>query len=241
MKNVIIFQDFVNDVTYGKQWTEKELFNYFNAQVEQAISLGWKPEDIIIGTNLSYQNGNATIVRLKQECKFNKYFNKQFGICELLEEGLLNKPFWFHDFDDWPLHYFEFPDFEGDIGMAKYIDASQWNTGSIFVKPTSQDIWRLIVDFMVENRDFPPFYNKGDEDLVNITYRYYPEIQSRFSLLNNQYNTGCTQFDLRYNSATKPVYVAAFKPDDPKQIKLFSERGLINENLLSIFDRNNLL
>ena len=118
--------------------------------------------------------------------------------------------------------------------MCKYINGEQWNTGSIFVKPSSIDIWELIIKFMKENRTHPAVDNKGDENIVNMVYNLYPDIQSRFSLLNNQYNVGCTQFDMRYESATKPIYVGAFKPNEPKDINKFIEKNLISNDMLKI-------
>lgn len=241
MKNVVIFQDFVNDVTYGHQWQKEELFKYFRAQIDNAISLGWNPKDIIVATNLDFSHRESTIVRLKEECKFNKYFNKQYGIWELLRDGHIDEPFWFHDFDDWPLNKFDFPKFTGDIGMCKYIDGEQWNTGSIFVKPSSIDIWELIVNFMKKNQSHPSVDNKGDENIVNMVYHYYPQIQSRFSLLNNQYNLGCTQFKDRYKSATKPIFVGAFKPNNERNIDKFKEKKLLSQNLINILNKNQLL
>tara|TARA_R110000744_G_scaffold378668_1_gene495135 strand:+ start:96 stop:824 length:729 start_codon:yes stop_codon:yes gene_type:complete len=240
MKNVIIFQDFVNDVTYGHQWQQKELFNYFKAQIDNNINLGWDPKDIVICTNLEFEYKDVSIIKLEHECKFNKYFNKQYGIWELLDRGLINEPFWFHDFDDWALQYFEFPEFSGDVGICKYINGEQWNTGSIFVKPSSIDIWELIIKFMKENKDHPAVDNKGDENIVNMVFELYPEIQSRFTLLNNQYNVGCTQFDMRYNSATKPIKVGAFKPDEPKNINNFINKDLLSTEILDIFNKHQI-
>ena len=241
MKNVMIFQNFVNDVTYGHQWKTKELFNYFKSQVDNSLRLGWKAEDIVICTNLDFEYKGITIIKMKEECKFNKYFNKQFGIWELLDRKLITEPFWFHDFDDWPLEYFDFPEFDGDIGMGKYIDGQQWNTGSIFVKPSSVDIWELMVDFMKQNRDHQDVDNKGDENIVNMVYHLYSQIQHRFSLLNNQYNVGCTQFDMRYNSANKPIFVGAFKPNESKDITKFEDKNLIDKDMFEIFRNHSLL
>jgi hypothetical protein len=234
MKNVVIFQDFVNDVTYGHQWQQTELFKYFRAQIDNSLQLGWNPKDIVICTNLDFVYKDVTIIKLEHECRFNKYFNKQFGIWELLDKQLITEPFWFHDFDDWPLTKFSFPKFSGDIGMCKYINGQQWNTGSIFVKPESIDIWKLIVDFMKQNKDHEAVDNKGDENIVNMVYQLYPEIQRRFSLLNNQYNVGCTQFDMRYDSAKKPIHVVAFKPNDSKNITKFLQKDLLSSNFLNI-------
>ena len=68
-----------------------------------------------------------------------------------------------------------------------------------------------------------------------MVYHYYPEIQSRFSLLNTQYNLGCTQFDLRYNNAQYPIYIGAFKPNDKQNIDKFINKNLISTELYNIF------
>ena len=90
------------------------------------------------------------------------------------------------------------------------------------------------------NRAHPAVDNKGDENIVNMVYHTYPEMQYRFSLLNNQYNVGCTQFDRRYNSATHPVYVGAFKPDEPKNINKFIGKDLLSQEILDIFKKNKI-
>jgi hypothetical protein len=235
MKNVMIFQNFVNNVTYGHQWELEELFKYFRAQIDNSILRGWDINDIVICTNLPFKYKGVNIVTLEHECKFNKYFNKQFGIWELLDKKIITEPFWFHDFDDWQLNTFTFPEFVGDIGMCKYIDFTQWNTGSIFVKPSSLDIWELIIENMFLNKDNPHIHNTGDENIVNLIYQYYTKIQNRFSILDPQYNLGCTQFDKRYLNSKKPIYVGAFKPLQEKDFQLFTNKNLIDVELASIF------
>jgi hypothetical protein len=241
MKNVIIFQDWIRQKTYGYSWNETELFAYFRAQIDNSIRCGWNTIDIIVCTNLDFEYKNVTILRLDDICQYNKYFNKQYGIAEILRRELITEPFWFHDFDDWQLTTFSFPDFEGDIGLCKYIDFSQWNTGSIFIKPSSKDIWELIVDFMKINDSHPDLLQVGDENIFNFIYHQYPEIQSRVSLLNNQYNVGYTQFDRRYKSAKLPIYVGAFKPNNIDSYTKFYNENLIGSGLYDIFKKHGLL
>ena len=235
MKNVVIFQDWIRERTYGHEWQQDELFAYFRAQIDNSIRCGWNVKDIVICTNLDFSYKGVTIIQLNDICQYNKYFNKQYGIAEILRRKLITEPFWFHDFDDWQLNAFEFPDFSGDIGVCKYIDDSQWNTGSIFVKPSSLDIWELIVEFMKTNDSHPDLLQVGDENIFNFIYHQYPEIQHRFSLLNNQYNLGCTQFDLRYEIASLPIYIGAFKTNDIQNISKFTNKNLVSQELLNIF------
>ena len=234
MKNVVIFQDWIEKNTYGHGWTQDELFAYFKARIDNSINLGWDVNDIIVCTNLDFSYKDVQIIQLYDICQYNKYFNKQYGIAELLRRELITEPFWFHDFDDWQLAPFTFPEFDGDIGMCKYIDFTQWNTGSIFVKPTSLDIWELIVEFMKINSSNPGLEQIGDENIVNYIYNQYPEIRSRVSLLDSRYNVGCTQFDMRYIDATKPILVGAFKPGTPGQ-DLFASKQMLTNDLENTF------
>lgn len=240
MKNVIIFQDWIREKTYGHDWKQDELFAYFKAQIDNSIRLGWQPKDIIIGTNLDFSYKEVTIIKLNDICQYNKYFNKQYGIAELLSNNLITDNFWFHDFDDWQLVTFEFPEFTGDIGLCKYIDFSQWNTGSIFVKPFSKDIWELIVEFMKLNEGHDSLLQVGDENIFNFIYHQYPEIQSRFSWLDSRYNVGVTQFEDRLNKATKPIVIGAFKPGS-EGYDIFLKNGLIPNELNEIFKIHKLI
>jgi len=234
MKNVVIFQDWIREKTYGHDWKRGELFSYFKAQIDNSLRLGWNNEDIIVCTNLDFSYKNVTVIKLFDICQYNKYFNKQYGIAELLSKGLITEPFWFHDFDNWQLQPFEFPEFDGDIGLCKYIDFTQWNTGSIFIKPSSKDIWELIVEFMKMNDSHPSLLQVGDENIFNFIYQQYPEIRHRFSWIDTRYNVGATQFNDRYQKATKPVLIAGFKPGH-KGSEYFEQAGLISEELKNIF------
>ena len=240
MKNVVIFQDFVREKTYGHSWHQNELFNYFKAQIDNSLRLGWQPEDIVVCTNLDFNYKGVTILQLKDICQYNKYFNKQYGIAEILVKEYISEPFWFHDFDDWQLIPFTFPEFEGDIGMCKYIDFTQWNTGSIFVKPSSSYFWELVVDFMKINEDHPSLLQTGDENIFNLIYNQYPELKSTITELDTTYNVGVTQFDLRYQRATKPVKVGAFKPAS-KGYEIFKAAGLVPKALDLIFKEHELI
>jgi len=240
MKNVIIFQDWIREKTYGHDWKQDELFAYFKAQIDNSIRLGWKPEDIIIGTNLDFSYKEVTVIKLNDICQYNKYFNKQYGIAELLSNNLITDNFWFHDFDDWQLVPFTFPEFKGDIGVCKYINNSQWNTGSIFVKLSSKDIWELIVAFMKENDGHPELLQTGDENIFNFIYKNYLEIQSRFTQLNNTYNVGVTQFKMRLDTAELPIKIGAFKPGS-EGYNIFLDNKLIPNELNEIFKIHKLI
>jgi len=240
MKNVVIFQDWIREKTYGHDWQQDELFSYFRAQVDNSLRLGWDPSDIIICTNLDFKYKDVTIIQLDDICNYNKYFNKQYGIAELLRRELITEDFWFHDFDDWQLTPFTFPEFDTDIGLCRYINFTQWNTGSIFIKPASKDIWELIVEFMKLNENHSDLLQTGDENIFNFMYTQYPEIQTRFTELDSTFNVGVTGFVDRYKKASMPIKIGAFKPGSSGHM-LFKQHGLVDDELENIFKEHKII
>lgn len=233
MKNVMIFQDFVRG-TYGKEWQQAELFNYFKAQIDNSIELGWEPSDIIILTNLPFSYREVTIIKSVHECTYNKYFNKLLGIWELLHYGHIEEPFWFHDFDDWQIYSMTLPEFDGEIGACKYIDFTQWNTGSLFVKPTSLPFWKLCKDFIESNDSHPALLQIGDENIFNILYNQNIEqLKDFITEVSYDYNIGMTGLEERLARAISPK-VVAFKPSAETITKL-EKYKLVPERLLRIF------
>lgn len=240
----MIFQDFDKSNTYGHKWEEKELFNYFKCQIDNSINLGWKPEDICIVTNLDFEYRDVTIIRTKLLCTYNKYFNKVFGIYEIIKDNLIDDDFWFHDFDDWQLSKFdEFPYFPGDIGACRYLfnkeHAPQWNTGSLFIKKSSLPIWHYIYNTMESNKNESDINTYGDEDIFNLSvFRYF---QSSVSEIDYTYNVGCTGFEDRLERVfLKPVRVGAFKPSETRR-SYFDDADLISDDLMELFKKYELI
>lgn len=97
MKNVMIFQDFVDRDRYKID----ELFSFFRAQIDNSFKYGWKSNDIFVCTNLDFSYENVNVIKLDRLCTFNKFFNKVYGIYELIDKKIITDNFWFHDFDDW--------------------------------------------------------------------------------------------------------------------------------------------
>lgn len=238
MKNVMIFQDFVRG-TYGKDWKQEELFNYFRAQIDNSVELGWDPFDIIILTNLPFSYRGVKVIQSKHECTYNKYFNKLLGIWELLHYRHIEEPLWFHDFDDWQIAPFTFPEFEGEIGGCKYINFTQWNTGSLLIKPTSLPFWQLCKDFIESNDSHPSLLQVGDENIFNLLYQQnISQLKFFIEEISYDFNIGMTGFEERLQRATSPK-VLAFKPEEATLQKLAPYK-LVPESLLHIFNNYEL-
>lgn len=238
MKNVIIFQDFVRG-TYGKEWKQEELFSYFRAQIDNSLELGWKASDIIILTNLPFNYKDVEIIQSKHECTYNKYFNKLLGIWELIYYKHIQEPFWFHDFDDWQIAPMDLPDFKGEIGACKYINFTQWNTGSLFIKPNSLPFWQLCKDFIEQNDSHPSLLQTGDENIFNLLYQQNIEqLRDFIEEISYDYNIGMTGLEERLNRASSPK-VVAFKPEGAIIEKL-SRYNLVPNYLVRIFNEHEL-
>jgi len=229
MKNVIIY----NKITDKPRWSNEELFNSFRAQIDNSLERGWEKEDIIIGTNFDFEYRGIKNKLLTDICKTNPFCNKFYGMLELMNQGILDDDFWFHDQDAWQLHDdLNFPEFVGEIGGCAYVFTSEWNTCSLFVKKTAVNILEFIVKFMKMNPDYLESV-QSDEHVISTLRHGKTEIDEYLSTINNQYNVGRTKMEYRYNAATKPIFVGGFVPSIPDSVRVFNgEDNKLGVNLI---------
>ena len=155
MKHVIVFNQI--DTTYhgGMNYENEQLFNYLRAQIDWSIQLGWKKEDIIIGTNFDFEYNGVKNYQLTDVCTYSGYNNFWYGALELMKNGVLNEDYWLHDQDSWPVRYFNFPKFDGEIAGCEYQATPFWNCSTIYLKKTSQFLLEYIVELMRDNPNAP--------------------------------------------------------------------------------------
>ena len=240
MKNVLIY----NIIDDKKRYDNELLFNYFRAQVDNSLRLGWERDDIIIGTNFDFEHNGVKNIELKNICESNVFNNKWYGIEELMSSGKLSEDFWFHDQDSWQIGDIEFPNFDGEIAGCTYVYTPEWNTSTMFFKYSSEMIVRYIVEFMEMNKEMPAY---SDENYLAIL-RNSPgsEIISYLTTINNKFNVGLTHMEDRYNKAEKPVSVIGFQPHVQGSWDVFVEGKnklnikMVDEELLNIFKKYGL-
>ena len=238
MKNVLVY----NIVDDKKRYDNELLFNYFRAQVDNSLRLGWKKEDIIIGTNFDFEHNGVKNIELKNVCTSNVFNNKWYGMLELMENGHLDDDFWFHDQDSWQVEKIDFPRFEGEIGGCTYVYTTEWNTCSMFLKNTSQYVIQYIVDFMEMNKNLEVY---SDENYVSMLRRH-SEITTLLTTINNKFNVGLTHMEQRYAAAEKPVCSLGFQPHVQSSWDVFIEGKndldikLVDNELLDIFKKYKL-
>ena len=237
MKHVLVFNQI--DTTYhgGMNYENEQLFNYFKAQIDWSIHLGWKKEDIIIGTNFDFEYNGVKNHHLTDVCTYSGYNNFWYGALELMKSGVLDEDYWLHDQDSWPARKFSFPNFDGVIGGCEYQENPYWNCSTVYFKKTSQFLLEYIVYFM---KEYPNVPISSDEEWINF-FRFSPQSEARdyFSSINTRYNCGFTYFDLRYKNAIKPINVYGFKPDLERDYSVFKD--YLSDDMVDIFKKHRLL
>ena len=83
MKNVLVYNIVQDKIRYEHEL----LLDYFRAQVDNSLRLGWKKEDIIIGTNFDFEHNGVKNIKLNNICTDNIFNNKWWGMLELMKGG----------------------------------------------------------------------------------------------------------------------------------------------------------
>ena len=236
MKQVIIYNQL--DVEYhgGKRYVNEELFRFLQCQIDISLHLGWKPEDIILGTNFDFEYRGVKNHHLTNICTWSGFNNFWFGALELLQNGVITDNFWLHDHDSWPIRKFDFPEYNGEIAGCEYIGTEQWNCGSIYCKKSCTDTLEYIVDTLMLNKEV---IVSSDEIIISHLRAYSP-IKNKLTSINTTYNVGVTHGPLRLAAASKPVNVLSFNPGIDAGRKRLMDTGLYNEipkDILEIYQK----
>ena len=226
MKQVIIYNQINLEYHGGARYKNEELFNFLKANIDQSLRLGWKPEEIILGTNFEFSYRNVKSIKLSNVCEWSGFNNFWYGIQELFELGIIDDDIWLHDHDSWPISKFDFPEFQGEIAGCEYIKTPYWNCSSIYLKKSSKPILDYIVDSLNANRDA----NVSSDEVIVGFCRFNPQspIKNYLTSINTRYNTGITSFTERKNTAIKPIYVLGFNPSTEWGIKKIIETEIYN-------------
>lgn len=224
MLNVLIY----NIVEDKHRYSTEVVENYLRAQVDNSLRLGWKKDEIIIGTNFQFTYNGVSNYKLEEVSEFNVFCNKWYGMNELVKKEIIKDDFWFHDQDSWQVEKFTFPKIDGLIGGCTYVYNEEWNTCSLFVKKESGELLDYIKKFIEVNRNAQA---DSDENYIGILRRY-KHLYSFFTTLKNEYNVGKTKFEFRYKNSNLPVYVCGFKPHEKNDCIVFEGQNELGINLL---------
>jgi hypothetical protein len=141
VKNLLIFVDPIHDFN-------KEHKILAKTQIDWSLNF-WKPEDIILVTNFSYEHRGVKAIQVEDDCYY-PLFNRATKIPvinRLFEKGMIDDEFWFHDFDVFQLEPMES---KSDFAIVFYGKNSKgspenkWNAGSFFFNKNAKDIFKQI-------------------------------------------------------------------------------------------------
>mgnify|MGYP003120690518 CR=1 FL=1 len=236
MKNVIVYNQIDTKYHGGNRYVDEHLTNYLNCQIDNSLRLGWDKNDIILGTNFDFEYKGIKNYELEDVCTYSGFNNFWYGTLELMNKGILTDDFWLHDQDTWAVKNFEFPEFDGEVGGCEYVATHQWNCGSIYFKKSSKFILEYIVEVMRSNEKHK--VSSDEEWIAYLRHAPESEIKGYLTSIDNRYNVGVTHFKHRYDRATKPICVLAFKPDEKSNFDVVKD--FVDIDLLNIFKKHNL-
>jgi len=170
------------------------------AQIENAMEVGWKPEDVMLVSNFPFEfmNVKALVTELNKGCLTG---SKMFAVKWLMEQKLFDGLLWAHDLDAWQNEAFDPPEIK-DVGIATY--TSKLNGGSVFWKTSAED---MVDEVVRQIRLGEPI----EEPTLNRVLKSRP-FKKRLTILNSTFNVGCSGYVARLNRADKPVRVCHFHP-----------------------------
>ena len=188
----------------SKRYSPDRLDVLLKAQIENAIEVGWKPEDIILLGNFDFE-----FMKVKsQQIAMNDFCltgSKMFALKWLMEQSV-DDVVWSADLDCWQNVWFECPEFDGHVGASQYSNP-KFNGGSIFWKPEAWDIVNEVVNRLIENSE------RKEEPTLNKVFKS-KEFKDRVSVLDHSYNVGCSGFAPRHERSLKPIRVCHFHPNN---------------------------
>jgi hypothetical protein len=206
-------------------------------QIENSLALGWKAEDILLVTNFEFQYGKFRAKVLPDVSFFEPkpQSSKINAIVKLFEKDLIqnNELYWFHDLDVFqlcPIKESELRLGKADMALTDYGISEKWNTGSIFFKKSSSDIFCRIKKLLYE--DFNTVLT--EEGALMLLTNDYKDIRKRVKKINKTYNFQPYGFPDCYQIANKPIKTAHFHP-----LFVITREGIGRS--LNFFEGNNSL
>lgn len=209
-------------------------------QIDNSLSLGWKPEDIMLVTNFTYEyNGvKAIVIRDDNYCPYHWPATKIYVIFKLFRMGMIKKDiFWYHDFDCFQLNAFDEEILgDEDMGLTNYGRMPRLCSASMFLKESARDIFVRLKDEIDRT-------HKDEEMGIARLINNDGDLRRRIRHLNITYAFHRFNLPSCYKIADKPIKAAHFHLTPDKYD--FYVRGnnklgipLIPERLISIFHKH---
>lgn len=209
MKNLLIY---INP----RKGFDSEHARYAEIQIENSRKF-WDKKDLLLVTNFpySYSGIDAMVVPDDLYCEVHNKASKVNTIIYLLEQGVLDELTWFHDLDAFQLQPMDSTSIEREVGFTDYGWSPKWNTGSIFFKPSSVEVFRWLKDAV--------YALQTDEEraLRAMTKDATHPINDYYERMNITYNFGMRNIADNLRVADKPLMVVHFHPYRQRLLKKF--------------------
>lgn len=218
MKNLLIYISptfsFNNP---GDDLVSNDAGKLVKVQIDNSLALGWQKKDIILVTNFDYQYGTTRAIVLKDVEFYERkpQASKINAIVRMFEKKLIkpHETYWFHDLDAFQLMPFtknEIDMTDKEIALAPYSGIifsgiEKWQTGSIFFKAGSRDIFARIKEVMYEKK-------VDDKKALCLITISDTKLRKRIKKINYTYNFTGYNLSSAYQKAVKPLKVVHFHP-----------------------------
>lgn len=201
-------------------------------QIDNSLSLGWKPEEILLVTNFDYEYEGIRSIKVSDYKIFDQNRSTKIpAINELFTRGIIkdDEIYWFHDHDAFQLVPFKVDLGNKDAGFTDHGWSKRWNAGSFFFKKSSLDIFKEIWKYM-------ELRNTNEQDALTYMWQINAdEIEEKYQLMNIAYNINIYYIDKNIRKADLPLKVAHFHPHKRRHLDIFRSRNILPGNLLTIF------
>ncbi len=225
MKNLLIY---INPITKKFSPEHEDLTKI---QIDNSLSLGWNPEDILLVTNFDYKYKGVKAIVVGDYTVFDQDRSTKIpAINELFKRNLIEDDtvYWFHDHDAFQLVPFEV-NLDRDTGFTDHGAFSKtWNAGSFFFKKNARDVFEWIWEYM---------NIRSSNEQNALTYMWENNINGvndRYQLMNITYNIGIYKIPENVNASELPIKVAHFHPHKKRHLGLY--RDILPDRLMKIFN-----
>jgi len=205
-------------------------------QIDNALDLGWKPEDIVFITNFPYEYNGIKSIVVGDKYLYTPPSTIKFpAVARMFEDGLIeNELYWMHDLDSFqlvPLDSDEriIQEMGGrDMGLCDYGRRHKVNGGSVFFTNRAGDIFKRILGVMdkykIEEERATMLLTNNNESWaynssVTAENKYVPAgiedselFRNRIMKMNVTYNIWAGNLQGCYRIAFKPLKAIHFNP-----------------------------